>query len=240
LKGPRIAGARIKLFDLSLSNKVTAELVSVVKQLDTCPDWKEQGAVSALIEAIEKFSGKYKNREGLHLFLGNLAGNLVEEEPTFHQQLLCESLVALSTLQKHGTFICRTHRAIRFSEVGIIRVLFLYFEKIYFIKPFTSSPISSERFLVCQHMTARPPDALLQFLNSVNTHFLGLEKGRDILEVLPPPVCVNSKSMREALMSANSEITLREVYALECIEKGTKKYTEEEIGEKVRKILGEM
>jgi len=136
LKGQPASGARIEPFDLSLSNQVPPELVSSVKLLPGISlDLKDNSTVHSLIEAIENFSGKYKDREGLHLFVGNLTSNLIEEEPTFHQQLLFESLVALSTLQKHGTFICRTHRALRFSEVGIIHILHLYFKKFILSNP---------------------------------------------------------------------------------------------------------
>jgi len=57
-----------------------------------------------------------------------------------------------------------------------------------------------------------------------------------VVEVLPPPACVNSM-LREVLVVVNGEITKREIRALECLEKGIKEFSQEEISERVSSIF---
>jgi len=92
---------------------------------------------------------------------------------------------------------------------------------------------------VCQHLISRPSDALLQFLYAVNEKALSLkDSGRDVVEVVPPPECVKSK-LRDMIALGNVEIVRREMAALDCLEKGEKAFSEEEMCERVSKILGE-
>jgi len=222
----KITGSRISPFD---SKKIPPEQIILIEGISQ--DLHEQD-ISLCIKDIQKFAGKFKHGEGVDLFIGNITDDF-NQNCTFNHRLLSESLIALSTLRKHGTFICRTHRAVRFSEVGQIHILSHYFKTISFLKPFISSPISEERYLILEDFQNQPSDNLLKFLGKVNRSFGELKENLDIVELVPPPVCINSQ-IRNMLVVANEEIYKKEIYALECLEKGTILYSKQEITEKIK------
>ena len=66
------------------------------------------------------------------------------------QLIFCEIITGLSILKVGGHMVIKIFDIFRNSTVEIIYLLSLYFNKIYFTKPFTSRPANNEKYIVCK------------------------------------------------------------------------------------------
>lgn len=71
------------------------------------------------------------------------------QEENFVRLLLSEIYTALSIQKAGGTFIIKVFDTFTEETMCLISILKMMYEKVYFIKPFTSRPANSEKYLVC-------------------------------------------------------------------------------------------
>jgi 23S rRNA U2552 (ribose-2'-O)-methylase RlmE/FtsJ len=89
-----------------------------------------------------------------------------------YRLVLCQLAIALQTVRLGGAVICKlfdthtTHMAVLLLRISQV------FQHVALIKPLTSRPASSERYLVCMHLL-HPPQDLVETLLAVNSS-LGL------------------------------------------------------------------
>ena len=71
------------------------------------------------------------------------------QEENFMRLLLSEIYTAVSIQRIGGTFIVKVFDTFTEETMCLISILRIMYEKVYFIKPFTSRPANSEKYLVC-------------------------------------------------------------------------------------------
>lgn len=73
-----------------------------------------------------------------------------EQELSSYKLFYSEIFIALNIQEEKGSFICKFFDLFHYSTLQLIYILFLSYEKISFIKPFTSRQSNSEKYVVCQ------------------------------------------------------------------------------------------
>lgn len=71
-----------------------------------------------------------------------------QEELSF-RLILCEILTALLVQKKGGTFILKVFDMFTFNTLKIIHVIKSFYDTVYIVKPLTSRPANSEKYLIC-------------------------------------------------------------------------------------------
>lgn len=87
-----------------------------------------------------------------------------QEELSF-RLILCEILSAIFLQKKGGTFILKVFDMFTLNTLKIIQVIKLFYDTVYIVKPLTSRPANSEKYLVC-------------------THFKGIDANKNIIDLL--------------------------------------------------------
>lgn len=72
----------------------------------------------------------------------------VDRETEMFQLILNEFLIALKTLNENGSFACKIFRTVKKPMVQLLYLLSTCFDEFYLIKPASSRPLSSEKFVV--------------------------------------------------------------------------------------------
>jgi len=119
------------------------------------------------------------------------------QEELLKQLILCQFLTALSILRRNGNFVCKIFDAFTPFTVGLIYILYRHFDHVCIIKPHTSRPANSERYVVCKYLHSRKPP-VINYLFDINDK---LNKSKpadkavlpttDILEIVDPSMFSN-------------------------------------------------
>ena len=72
-----------------------------------------------------------------------------KQEENFTRLFLSEVYTALLLQKKHGSFIVKVFDMFTQDTVCLISILFSLYSHVYIVKPFTSRPANSEKYLVC-------------------------------------------------------------------------------------------
>ncbi|OQR86555.1 hypothetical protein ACHHYP_10424 [Achlya hypogyna] len=93
------------------------------------------------------------------------------QEQLMHRLVLCETLAMTRLLREEGHFLCKTFELSTDFSVGLLYILHLHFAKIAIVKPLTSRPGSSERYIVGLGWKAFQPAHVIRHLTAANTAF---------------------------------------------------------------------
>ncbi len=80
-----------------------------------------------------------------------------QEESSF-RLIVCEILTALLVQKTNGTFILKVFDMFTLNTLKIIHLLKSFYETIYIVKPLTSRPANSEKYLVCTSFVGINPN----------------------------------------------------------------------------------
>lgn len=78
-----------------------------------------------------------------------------KQEENFIQLFLSEVYTALLLQKNHGTFIVKVFDMFTENTICLISILNSLYSKIFIVKPFTSRPANSEKYLVCVDFNAK-------------------------------------------------------------------------------------
>jgi 23S rRNA U2552 (ribose-2'-O)-methylase RlmE/FtsJ len=131
-----------------------------------------------------------ETKEGVDLVLGDGAfsvqGDELYQEHHTKELLLCEILIMFKTLKKGGTFVLKVFDTVTPFTVSLLYLLYLHFEKMSIIKPVSSRPANSEKYLVCKNLQVHHPIELISFLEKVSVECHHLK---------PPTFSTNKSSL---------------------------------------------
>jgi len=134
--------------------------------------------------SFEKVINDGTNGLGVALMMGDggasVAGEENLQETKMKQLVLCQFIAALLNVLQGGIFVCKLFDCFTPFTVGCLFVLFKTFREFAIIKPVTSRPANSERYVVVRHKLQRRPD-VVEYLFQVNSHLNG---NRDIVELI--------------------------------------------------------
>lgn len=89
------------------------------------------------------------------------------QELSVQRLIFCEVVTALSILKLNGNFVIKIFDIFYKSTVDIIYLLSLYFKEVNIVKPNTSRPANSEKYLVCKYFKGIKQDDLLELYKIV-------------------------------------------------------------------------
>ncbi|CAG8476762.1 6581_t:CDS:10 [Funneliformis caledonium] len=92
------------------------------------------------------------------------------QEIHLKQLILCQVVTMFMILRKNGDFVLKLFDIFTPFTGGIVWILYRHFEKICIIKPLSSRPANSERYIICQNLRENNP-AILCHLFKVNQRF---------------------------------------------------------------------
>lgn len=114
----------------------------------------------------------------------SVEGDENNQETRSKQLILGQFLMAMMTLKKGGDFACKLFDVFTPFTVGLLYILFRHFEEFAIVKPFTSRPANSERYVLCRGFLQRQPD-VTEYLFSVNEKLNSLQTTQeDVLHLV--------------------------------------------------------
>ncbi|KAF9100632.1 FtsJ methyltransferase domain-containing protein 2 [Mortierella sp. AM989] len=102
-------------------------------------------------------------------------GDEAVQETLLQRLILCQILTMFMTLQKGGDFVVKIFDIFTPVTAGLVWILSRHFEKICVVKPLTSRPMNSERYVVCRHLLRHKPSLAIEHLKKVNAQYQQIE-----------------------------------------------------------------
>eukprot|EP00727_Mastigamoeba_balamuthi_P003481 m51a1_g1313 hypothetical protein (1115) ;mRNA; f:218276-221752 len=139
--------------------------------------------------------------------------------------LLCEFVAALMCLRKGGNFVCKIFDCYSSFTVGLLFVMYMSFDRVSVVKPVTSRPANSERYLVCCGLRERSPRAAIDHLLRVNAELERLgdnpgdpsppDLGSDDVITVVPDECIAQSEFAGYIRRTNERLARLQVEALQ-------------------------
>ena len=127
--------------------------------------------IDAVVSAVKQDDGG-THVAGVDLVVadGGFSGarDRVDQADVMYRLVVCQVLIGLRTLKLGGTLVVKlfdTHTA---HMAALLFQLSRLFQRIAIVKPLTSRPASSERYLVCSGLSVHASDVVLSTLSGVN------------------------------------------------------------------------
>lgn len=132
------------------------------------------------------------------------------------QLYLCQCLMALCCLREDGHFLLKLFDTYTPFTVGLIFLMSQCFSQITIVKPYTSRPASSERYLVCKWRQAniRPVRDYLYTVNGFMWKNRENKADLDVLELVPIDVIKANEEFYEYICQQNNTIGRDQAAAL--------------------------
>ncbi|XP_002022824.2 cap-specific mRNA (nucleoside-2'-O-)-methyltransferase 1 [Drosophila persimilis] len=159
--------------------------------------------------------------DGVHFAMAD-GGFSVEGEENIQEILskqlyLCQFLTALKILRKNGNFVCKVFDLFTPFSVGLIYLMYKCFHQIAIIKPNSSRPANSERYLVCKYKQ-EDTSAITNFMNKINI-MLNEERDsdNDILEIFDANEIAADADFIHYIIDSNNAIGKKQIVGLRKI-----------------------
>lgn len=155
---------------------------------------------------------------GVHFMMSD-GGFSVEGQENLQEILskqlyLCQCLTALSIVRVDGHFVTKLFDLFTPFSVGLIYLMYKCFKQVSIVKPNTSRPANSERYLVCKWKKTNT-DAIRQYLFDVNTFlYENSNSDADIIELVPYDVLRSDGNFFRYIYESNNEIGRYQAAAL--------------------------
>ncbi|BFG02309.1 cap-specific mRNA (nucleoside-2'-O-)-methyltransferase 1 [Drosophila madeirensis] len=161
---------------------------------------------------------RYHTPEGVHFAMAD-GGFSVEGEENIQEILskqlyLCQCLTALKILRKNGNFVCKLFDLFTPFSVGLIYLMYKCFHQIAIIKPNSSRPANSERYLVCKYKLEETTD-VINYMNTINV-MLNEERESvdDILEIFDANEIAADGEFVSYVIESNNAIGRKQITGL--------------------------
>ncbi|KAL9657571.1 hypothetical protein ABK040_000998 [Willaertia magna] len=174
------------------------------------------------MKEFQKLIFNKTNNRGVALVTGD-GGFCVEgvensQEFLLQQLILCQVITGLLILRKGGTFVCKLFDLNTWFSTSIIYILYTQFEKTTIIKPFSSRPANSERYIVCKDLKEFQPSFILNYLLEINEN---LQNNQHLISSLVDiNIMKNDLEFANYLTYSNESIAKNQLISLEHIKKG--------------------
>ncbi|XP_071834985.1 cap-specific mRNA (nucleoside-2'-O-)-methyltransferase 1-like [Apostichopus japonicus] len=174
------------------------------------------------LQCFREFVLDNTDGKGVHFVMADggfsVAGQENIQEILTKQLLLCQFLCAISVLRVGGHFVCKTFDLFTPFSIGLVYILYRCFEEIAILKPNTSRPANSERYVVGKHLK---PGAELchDFLFDLNIALNQMKNSNvDILHVLPLSILTENEEFSNYIRIQNERQALTQIKALSKIQ----------------------
>lgn len=133
------------------------------------------------------------------------------------QLYLCQCLVALSILRENGSFLVKLFDLFTPFSVGLVYLMYKCFKQICIIKPNTSRPANSERYLVCKYKLPNT-DTIRGHLFDINQEMWRVPNADvDTLELVPLDILRDDEHFFNYIYESNNRIGRNQIASLQKI-----------------------
>ncbi|KAH0792330.1 cap-specific mRNA (nucleoside-2'-O-)-methyltransferase 1-like [Histomonas meleagridis] len=160
--------------------------------------------------------GKQTNGEMVSLVTGDggiaVDGQENDQEMLLKRLVLCQFLCALLILRKGGNFVCKVFDCFTDFSVSLLYVVAQCFERFCIVKPYTSRPANSERYVVFLGLRESQPNSVIRLLSYTNDLFQKLEStpgnNEDIMAIFP--ISKIPKYFADYMTKSNEDLVLKQ------------------------------
>ena len=125
------------------------------------------------LDNIIHFSQLFKNKKA-HIVTADggfdFSSDYSNQELSIQRLIFSELVAALSILRNDGHFVIKFFDIFYKSTVDIIYIMSLYFKEIYIVKPNTSRPANSEKYLVCKYFKGITKEKLAELYEVIKLY----------------------------------------------------------------------
>lgn len=155
---------------------------------------------------------------GVHLMMADggfdVSGKENIQEIMSKQLYLCQCIMALAIVREKGHFVTKLFDLFTPFSVGLVYLMYKCFEEIAIIKPNTSRPANSERYLVCKWK--RPnTDTIHRHLFEINrAMYEHTDSSAEVMELVSHKVLVGDKAFFNYIYNSNNRIGQNQIIGL--------------------------
>ncbi|KNE63995.1 hypothetical protein AMAG_09056 [Allomyces macrogynus ATCC 38327] len=142
----------------------------------------------------------------------SVVGHEDQQEALTRHLKLCEVLAMFHVLACGGSFVLKIYDALSPFMAGLVYLLFAHFEHVAVVKPLSSRPANSERYVICKHLLTRKPAAVISHLEAAHDR---LAKGENVTEIVSLFDLIREEQFRKYLRHVNMVHAANQVRALE-------------------------
>jgi 23S rRNA U2552 (ribose-2'-O)-methylase RlmE/FtsJ len=192
------------------------------------PDWKTNKLFPIHISYGKDGTGNLYNIENIEYFANYVGRNTVDfitadggfdfssdfnnqEEQSF-RLILSEVLSALLLQKEGGSFLLKLYDCFNTETLKLLHILRHHYKKLYFIKPLTSRPANSERYLLCydfQYASINTFADNIGILKKLVTHYETINIKNEMMNV------PYDMSLLDNIVMFNLYYTMRQVYYIQ-------------------------
>ena len=133
-----------------------------------------------------------------------------DQEKLLKRLVMCQYLCALCILRKGGNFLCKVFDLLTDFNASLLYVVAQCFERISIIKPYTSRPANSERYVCFLRLKEQHPDPVIELLSRTNDIFQDLDTDvEDVMSVFP--ISKIPQSFRDYLTKSNEKLAQQQM-----------------------------
>ncbi|XP_037078583.1 cap-specific mRNA (nucleoside-2'-O-)-methyltransferase 1-like [Pollicipes pollicipes] len=170
-------------------------------------------------QAFRNFVMKQTDDKGVHFMMADggfsVDGQENIQEILSKQLYLCQFLTALNIVRTDGHFVCKLFDLFTPFSVGLVYLMYMAFKEVCIIKPNTSRPANSERYIVCRWR--RPDaDAVRDYMDEVNQRLeeFGSFSEQDVMHVVPLEVLKADRVFNDYINRSNNDLGQRQIVSL--------------------------
>uniref|UniRef100_A0A1B0G4D2 Cap-specific mRNA (nucleoside-2'-O-)-methyltransferase 1 n=1 Tax=Glossina morsitans morsitans TaxID=37546 RepID=A0A1B0G4D2_GLOMM len=157
---------------------------------------------------------------GVHIVMAD-GGFSVERQENIQELLskqlyLCQCLLGLKILRPKGHFVCKFFDIFTAFSVGLIYLMYNCFEKISIIKPNSSRPANSERYLICKWKKENTVE-ICSHLNFINNILNQRTDDKDVLEIVDSLLLIKDERFVTYITNSNNFIGKNQIIGLKKI-----------------------
>ena len=116
------------------------------------------------ISLIKRLKKEYFSKNAPWIVTGDggfdFSDDFNNQEKNASRIIYSEIVFSMSLLRKNGTMVCKMFDIFTLFSVQLLYIVSLFFKRVYLVKPYTSRPANSEKYLVCCEFKGCPDDIL--------------------------------------------------------------------------------
>ena len=173
------------------------------------------------IISFQKYVFEVSNKSGVSLVMGDggfsVKGQENNQEIMSKQLIMCQIICATSILKEGGNFICKTFDIFTPFSFNLLYLMFISFRRISILKPCTSRPANSERYLVCNGFRLKEGKEIFSLLLGLNTKINQLKSTGEEVSNFMPSAYKYPTIFNDYIISLNNRLAKVQIIALKKI-----------------------
>lgn len=150
-------------------------------------------------KTIEMFGGEVKKAQFITADGGFRWDNETIQEQEVFKLLVGQIITAIKIQDIKGNFVCKFYETFTINSAKLLAILTELYENVYIIKPYTSRPSNSEKYVICINFNNKNLDIIVDKLLAILN-----EKGKFITNMFPSYELASS--FRTAITNINISI----------------------------------